>query len=108
MTWLAGFATSRLGMVVIAALAAYLYGYNVAANSARVKDLRAEVASLRADLKLSQEAAATAEAEAEGLRLLRKTQTELLDAYSEELAARGEDGACRLDERDVGRLRDLR
>lgn len=103
-----GFATSRLGMVAIAAVVAFVYGHSVAMDSARVRDLQVEVATLRADLKLSQDAAALAEAEAESLRLLRQTQTELLDAYSKDLAARGEDDACRLDERDIGRLRDLR
>jgi hypothetical protein len=100
--------TSRAGLVAIALVVGFLYGYRVASNGEKVRNLRGEVAALRIDLSAANAAAAQAEAEARGLRDLQARLEGELDAYTRELAARPDIGACRLTGDDVRRLRGLR
>jgi len=100
--------TSRAGLVAIALVVGFLYGHHVANNGAKMRDLQGENAALRIDLSAANAAAAQAEAEAKGLRELQSRLEGELDAYTRELAARPDIGACRLTGDDVRRLRGLR
>lgn len=108
MIWnLLGALSTRAGMAAVALIVGYAVGYKAAANGHAVRQLRAETAALQADLEVHRAAAAAAEQEAAQLRNLQARLQERLDAYETELAARGEDKACRLDDADIERLRKL-
>ena len=84
---------------------------NKAAKQAALEEarrLRDENAALRIDLVAATNAARIAEAEAAGLRDLQENLKEAVDAYAADLASRPEDGACRLGDSDIERLRKLR
>lgn len=100
--------SSRAGMVAIALVVGFLAGHRAASNGEAVRKLRAETLALQAEIQVNRAAAEAAGREADRLRALQDRLEGKLDEYEAELAARGEDNACRLDDADIDRLRKLR
>lgn len=101
-------ATSRLGLVVIAALAGWWWGWSGAREACEADALRAQIAAMRADVVAAREAERRAARQAEQLAAEAATNQERVDALTADLASLPDGDGCRASGDDVRRLRDIR
>lgn len=101
------FATSTIGMVLIAAVLAYGGGWREARKKCEAESARARLAIAQADLTAASVAATMTEAQTGQLEAEERANKEKVDALLSDLRKRP-GRACGLSESDARRLRGLR
>ncbi|MGP9819161.1 hypothetical protein ACTZWW_04020 [Salinarimonas sp. NSM] len=101
-------ATSRLGLIVIAAALGWWWGASSAREACEADRLREVIAAMQADVVAAREAERRAARQAEQLAAEAASNQERVDALTADLASLPEGDRCRASGDDVRRLRDIR
>jgi hypothetical protein len=103
------FLTSKVGLVLVASIAAFIAGHRVASNASAERNLKAQIERLEKDLAISKMAEGLAKSQSEALDRAVASNKEKVDALLADLHKRAPArAACALNERDARRLRNIR